>query len=185
MVNYTSFPTNITVRLKFLYDKPMDAKQDKWGNLKYPYGVTNIGARREEYLYATEKLHEILQKLGVSKGIIADITKKEDGQYKYFEVVVDGEVLTTQGTPKIEGTSGTKETVPEMPPEPPPPWDEVEKEGKKQDLKALPEIDKTIELLSTVYARINEDEILCDLEQENKRAMAISVYINLDKKGLA
>ena len=189
MANYTSFPTNIAVKLRFLYGKPLDPKQDRWGNLKYPYGVMNINEKREEYLYATEKLHEVLQKLGISKGSEVEITKKEDGQYKYFEVVFNGEVLTTQGTPKIEGTSGTKEVVPDMPPQPPAPWEDADFQIKKTesgngDKDVLNEIERTVNYLSVIYSVINTDEVLQGLEEENKKAMAISVYINIDRKGL-
>jgi len=119
------FETDVPLKVVFSFD---DFREKEWedGGKSYGYGVRSDGDMG--YINCSQKLHDLLQEMGVKKGVSVTITKKtvelESGKPGYgFRVEKNGEVRTTygekapvepQGAPESTQTPTTYEGIPEL-----------------------------------------------------------------------
>ena len=111
------FETDVPLKVLFSFD---DFREKEWedGGKSYGYGVRSDGDMG--YINCSQKLHDLLQTLGVKKGISVTITKKtvelESGKPGYgFLVEKNGKIYATYKSSDAEAAPEAPETPQDAP----------------------------------------------------------------------
>ena len=111
------FETDVPLKVVFSFD---DFREKEWedGGKSYGYGVRSDGDIG--YINCSQKLHELLQTLGVKKGVSVTITKKvvelDSGKPGYgFQVEKNGKIYTTYKSSDAEAAQEAPEKPQDAP----------------------------------------------------------------------